>query len=191
MNSVTLRTVPTSRRQAVQAAAHVAGWLVQVDVVRLVLTAEQAPNAAVRSPQTWRRLRAYREPYRGAAAALAAADVSIVEMQTLRLDDVGSDGTSVTVTRDDVAVRVAVPAGADVFVRAQLLFRSFEGAAGTDTLFREDAKGRPMNDRHLVNALMAAITDLGVAVTSRPVHRRRVDANRWTHRCGVSVQAIA
>jgi transcriptional regulator with XRE-family HTH domain len=51
--------------RGVQVAAHNADWLVSADVTRLVATAQNASAAAVHSPHTWRRLRAYREPYRG------------------------------------------------------------------------------------------------------------------------------
>lgn len=173
--------------RAVQARAFEHDWLIQVELSQLLATADTAPNAAIRSPETWRRLAVYREPYRGAACALAAAELSITEMQTLSLADINANGSSVTIERDGPTT-IHIPSGAEVYLRAQRVLRQIEGADTSDRLFaNEDG---PMRDRYIVYALRAPITEVGVAVISGAVQRQRVDSKRWANRWGVSVQSL-
>lgn len=123
--------------RAMQVAAFHAGWLINADVARLVVTATKANTTTVHSPETWRRLAAYRDPYRGAVCALAAADIAVTEMTSLRCDDIDPGGKLVNVERDEGTVRAEVPAGADVFLRAQLAHRSSQGADGDALLFAD------------------------------------------------------
>jgi DNA-binding XRE family transcriptional regulator len=129
--------------RAIQAAAHRVGWLVSSDLPRLVVTAESVASAAVHSPSTWRRLRAYREPYRGAACVFAGLEVSPETMQAVRVDDVADDGLCVSVTQQGARQVLAVPEGAGVYLRAQMLYRRNQGAAGTDLLFANEEEPMP------------------------------------------------
>lgn len=174
--------------RATQAAAFHAGWLVNADVVRLVVTAETASRAAIHDPDTWRRLRGYRDPYRGAACGFAAADIAITEMQAVTLADVAHDGATATVARDGSTVTVELPAGSRVFVRAQRVHRVNQDAEDTDLLFAD--QDEPMRDRFLVNALRAPILEIGVPLLSQATNWTRVDSKRWATRWGLSVQEL-
>lgn len=181
---VTVPEMVTTVR-ATQVAAWRSGWLLQADPARLVRTAEEMSRAAIHSPVTWRRLRAYRAPYRGAAVALAAADLTVGAMLDLVCGDVSADGTTVTSAR----VEVAVPAGAEVYLRAQAAYRNLQGAAPDEPLFADD--DILLSDRTLASALLTPATEVGVPVNDLATSRRRVQDNaRWRYRWGLSVQRL-
>ncbi len=137
--------------RATQAAAFRHGILLNAEPVQLFLTAERAGAAAITSPETWRRLRAYREPYRGAMCALAAAELGVDDVLEIRLADVAADGTSVTLS----GKRCDVPAGGAPYLRAQVALRTLEGAGPGDTLFA-DEDGVPIRRRMLALALRSS-----------------------------------
>lgn len=170
--------------RGLQVAGHHAGWLVSADVDRLVATAQTAPAAAVWSPRTWRRLRAYREPYRGAVCALVARQLPLDAVSAVTLDDVAADGSVVTVDGE----QVDLPPGADLFLRAQVVYRRIQGATGPDLLFATEAG--PMATRYLADAVRAVLGDLGVALFSQQVERATIDPKRWARRWGLAVQAL-
>jgi hypothetical protein len=172
-----------------QVAAFRRGWLVKVDIVRLLVTADAVSRAAIHSPATWQRLSAYREPYRAAACALAACDLSIAEILTVTCGGVDPDGSIVTYHLDGSLQQVTVPVGAEVFLRAQRIYREHEGATPDEALFSAD--GELMNDRFLGIALRAPILEVGVPLLSQRALRTRMDSRRWANRWGLSVQALA
>ena len=181
---VTVPEMVTTVR-ATQAAAWRSRWLLQADPARLVRTAEEMSRAAIHSPVTWRRLRAYRAPYRGAAVALAAADLTVGAMLDLVCGDVSADGTRVT----SAGVEVAVPAGAEVYLRAQAAYRNLQGAGPDEPLFADDAV--LLRDRTLASALLAPATEVGVPVNDLATSRQSVaDNTRWRNRWGLSVQRL-
>lgn len=143
--------------RAVQAAAFRGGWLVSMALNRLVVSAKRASAAAIHSPGTWVRLRAYREPYRGAACALAAAEVAPDTMTGLRLGDIDAEGVAVRPGARHPGVQL--PAGAEVYLRSQLWYRRMQGAADDDLLFVGD--NGPMRPRYLGDAIRAALSDVG------------------------------
>lgn len=171
--------------RATQVAAFAAGWYVQVDLPRLLATADDAPEATVADPTTWVALGAYRDPIRGAACALAAKGAGTDDLAAVRLADVADDGTSVVSHDGD---RVEVHPAAAVYLRAQVLARVAEGAAVGDALFASE--DGPMRPRMLVRYVQAPLADLGLAVTTRAVTKARLDAGRWANRWGVSVQTL-
>lgn len=170
--------------RAVQAAAHRSGWVVSVELSRLVVTAERAAAAAVHSPHTWRRLRAYRQPYRGAACALVACELALEPVLGLTLADVGEDGKVVAVA----GKKVKVPVGAELYLRAQVAYRRIQGATEEELLFAtEDG---PMRAKSLADAVRNALTELGVPLYSQQVERAELSAKQWAQRWGISVQEL-
>lgn len=172
------------RVRAVQVAAFLAGWYVQADPHRLLTTLDIVSRAAIHNEDTWRRLRAYREPYRAAACVLAALECSTDQMLAVTLDDITTDGSHIVIDGETKPV----PAGADLFVRAQLAQRRIHGATGTDLLMADD--NGPYRDRMLVEAVRNPAIEVGVALLSHTVSRARIDPNRWAVRYGLSVQAL-
>ena len=174
--------------RALQAAAYSADWSLSVDLPRFKAMAENMSAAAVESPETWRRLRAYREPYRGAACALAARELAVDTMLALRIDDVSADGRSVSVERNGVREKFSVPPGAELYLRAQVWHRRFQGAVGTELLFATEEG--PMTDRYLSSAIRAPASEVAVPLYSQQVERGEVTAKRWVRRWGLAVQAL-
>lgn len=171
--------------RGVQAAAFRAGWLLNAEPTQLILTADSAASAAVTCPETWLRLRAYREPYRAAVCALAAAELGVEDMLELRLCDVEPDGSAVA----HAGARVELPAGSHPFMRAQLEVRHLEGAGLAEGLFVE-AGGTPTRPRRLALALRSALVELGVAILSQQAVPARLDTTRWMKRWGISIQRL-
>jgi hypothetical protein len=171
-----------------QAAAHRAGWLVSAVLPRLVVTSEMASRAAVHAPSTWKRLRAYREPYRGAACALAALDLSIQTISGVRIADVSGSGQELEVPMAGELVHLEVPAGADLYLRAQVAHRLIQGAVPDELLFATEEG--PMASKHLADAIRAPITEVGVPLYSQTLERVELDAKRWALRWGLSVQEL-
>ncbi len=175
----------TTVMRAVQVAAHRSGWLVQVNVARLRNTAELMSRAAITSPETWRRLRAYRYPFRGASVALAAAGLNVGEMESLHCADIESDGR--TVRKGGHAV--LVPVGAEIFVRAQLLFRQIQGAESADPFFADDRGA--LRSRDIADALRLPASELGVPVIDIATSRKPdPESTRWRDRWGITVQRL-
>jgi hypothetical protein len=179
--------------RAHQAAAHNAGWLITIDPMRFTATAEQANQAAVRDPGTWKALAAYRAPYRAAACALAALDWSVDEVLALRIDQVGLDADDPVGTIGETVERSGhgtdhVPAGAAVYLRAQVAYRRRQGAERADPLFAEG--NRLLTERTIVDAVRVPAVEVGVNLLSGAFHRRHVDDRTWRGRWGVSVQDI-
>ncbi|MDA8309626.1 MAG: hypothetical protein M0Z46_03270 [Actinomycetota bacterium] len=174
--------------RALQAAAYSADWSLSVDLPRFKAMAENVSAAAVESPETWRRLRAYREPYRGAACALVARELAVDTMLALRIDDVSGDGRSVSVERNGVREEFSVPPGAELYLRAQVWHRRLQGAVGTELLFATEEG--PMTDRYLSSAIRAPASEVAVPLYSQQVERGEVTAKRWVRRWGLAVQAL-
>ena len=146
-------------------------------------------GAAVTSPRTWRRLLAYKEPYRGAACALGAADLSVDEMLTLRCQDIEESGESVNLTRGATTEKIDVPPGAGVLLRAQRIYREHQGADPDDPFF--GVEEQPLERRYLAAAMRAPILELGVPLYSQRVMVTPLSTVHWGARWGISVQALA
>ncbi|MGH8981158.1 MAG: hypothetical protein ACRDWE_09090 [Acidimicrobiales bacterium] len=174
--------------RGIQAAAHNESWLISANLSRLVATAQNASAAAIHSSHTWRRLRAYREPYRGAACALVASEMALHSMLEVRIADVDPDGSAVAFPGPDGPERVVLPEGAEVFLRAQVVHRAIQGAGTGELLFATEEG--PMTAKYLANSVRAALADVGVPLYSQQVERAEVDAKRWSQRWGLAVQAL-
>lgn len=174
--------------RGIQAAAFRAGWLVSVELARLVATAERAAAAAIHSPATWVRLRAYREPFRGAACALAACELSLDAMSLMTLADVAADGSNVQADTGGGVVTVEVPEGASIYMRALVQHRVIQGASEDDLLFVRD--DTTLESKYLADAIRCPITEVGVPLYSQQVERADLDPKRWSRRWGLSVQEL-
>ncbi len=171
--------------RAMQVAAHRCGWLIQVNPARLRNTAELMSRAAVASPETWRRLRAYRFPYRGAAVALSAVNLNVGDMDALTCQEVSEDGQRVMAQ----GRTLDVTPGADLFIRAQLLYRRIQGSDPSDAFFADD-RG-PMRPRDLADALRQPASELGVPVIDTATSRMPDPTSaRWRDRWGITVQRL-
>lgn len=171
--------------RGVQVAAHRGGWLVQADLGRMLDTATEMADTAAHSPATWRRLRAYREPYRGTACALAAAQLTVGTMAELRCSDIDPDSGHVHVD----GLEATVPEHGRVFVKAQLAHRANCGAEPDDLLFSDD--DRSVSIRSLADALKSPAVEVGVPVNGAATIRAdAADQTRWKARWGVSVQEL-
>jgi hypothetical protein len=159
--------------RAVQAALFLAGEHLKADFSAL---AERVGNARHRrlTSEEVRSLRAYREPWRSSAAALADANMSIPDMLELPLSAISAAG--------DVD-GVAVHPEAHVFFRAQRLVRALEGAAPSDPLLTKSA-------RYVDQALRAVGQDLNLTVVPAPTTTSRRQSDRWQHNLGVSVRPL-
>lgn len=171
--------------RAWQVAMFQAGWFLQVDLPRLVSTAEATPRRAQRNPALWQRLAVYRQPHRSAACVLAAAGLDLAGMTSLTIADVRADGSAVLI---DGHWRCTEP-GTAVYLRAMLALRQFHGAEPHQQLLAQPDGSLP-RERAFADAISAARTETGVAVTSRLVARLRLSGDRWHTRWGVSVQRL-
>ena len=83
---------------------------------------------------------------------------------------------------------VAVPSGADLYLRAQVAHRQIQGADPSEPLFAtEDG---PMTPKHLADAVRAPIGEVGVPLYSQSLDRAELDPKRWALRWGLSVQEL-
>ena len=171
--------------RATQVALFRAGWLCQVDLPRLANLAAAVPRRAQRTPTLWRRARVYRQPHRGTIAALAGAGLDLTEMSALTVADTASDGSAVLVS----GVRRMLEEGTAVFVRAQLLLRAAHGA-GPDAPLLARPDGSLLPERTFADILSAMRVETGLAVTGRPVARKRLDGKHWFTRWGVNVSPL-
>ncbi len=73
----------TVRVRAAQVAAFRLGWLLSVNLPRLVATADEPSVATRRNPHTWHALRLFRYPHQGATCVLAGLDLDSDTIQTL------------------------------------------------------------------------------------------------------------
>jgi hypothetical protein len=171
--------------RGLQIAALWHGLLVQVDVPALLGTAVGAPSAAARTPEVWRRLRAYRLPVRGAACALAAARLDVETMLAVTVANTALDGVTVA-TSEGV---ISIEAGAVGYVAAQRLLRGATGAAPGATLLA-DPSGKPLGERAVARLVSAARAELGIVVTSRLIQRAAPDGSQALRRWGITVTPI-
>lgn len=173
--------------RGVQVAAHRAGWLLKAEPARLMNGAQAMSRTAIHSSETWRRLRAYRLPYRGAAVAMVALGQTVGTMRAIRCGDIADDGTAVVDENGSETARV--PDGAEVFLRAQRTYRYQMGAGDGDLLFVNDDGA--LTDRVLADALRLPPVELGIPVLDLGRSRSHVPIEaRWKQRWGVSLRKL-
>lgn len=158
--------------------------VVDADVHQLRRIAEVL--AAVSSPATWRAVRAYRQPYRGAITVLVALGIGVADALKIPVAGVDASGRTV-VTRCGGAYEV--PAGAEVFLRAMRIERELDGARPDAPLLTR--RGGPISDRSLVPAVNDVTMDLGVALVAGQVQRRTPEARQWLRQHGFIVRDVA
>lgn len=173
--------------RATQAAAFCAGYYIQVDFDTLIGTISTSPRKALRNPATWSRLRAYAQPHRGAACALAAAGMGTNPMALLPVDAYDDTTGCVTDTTGQVFV---VEEPARIFLVAQQHLRRRQGATEADLLIVHPGTGRPLAPRTLATIVRQARRELGVSVALSAPDRATPDPVRWNRRFGISVQEL-
>jgi len=141
----------------------------------------------VRRHPDWRTLGGYRQPYRAAVCAMAAAGLSLEQVASLTCSNV--DAAGIWATPGDGRT-ITVPAGGVAYVRAQLLSRKAQGAEATDLLFLT-AEGAPASVRYLREALTEPTVEAGVELSSGRVSRRRPTPMQWASRLGIRIQSLA
>jgi hypothetical protein len=123
-------------------------------------------------PETWIRMRAYRQPFRGAAAAAHAAGVPLADFGGIRLADVGD--THITAGGKDHPYHP----GSEPCIGALWWERRLAGAADTDRLFAAP-DGRPYAQRRLADAITVCRTDIGVNLYGHELVRRPASPDTW------------
>lgn len=166
--------------RAVQAACFRHRHYVKAELDALLGSADSIPDAAAKSPVTYQRLRAYRQPYRPATCTLAAARLDIDTIRRLDVADISDDGRHTT---------VEIPEPGIPFLKAAKLERLINGAADDDPLFVGSDSERA-RIRRLTYALTDPISEVGVALVGRQVDRRRPTADRWLHRHGLVIHRL-
>lgn len=139
-------TVPAAvtTLRAVQTACFHRGWHLQVDVATLLARGDTHLHAAAHHPDTWRRLRAYHQPYRGAVCAAVAAGLDLDGASRLTIADIDPDGRHITSPDGQI---LAVPTGADLYLRALHTQRTLDGAP-PDAPFLADHTDTPIGPRN-------------------------------------------
>lgn len=155
---------------------------VSVDLCRLRQAGEVAGNLTHRS--TWRRLRAYRQPYRGAVIALVAMGIGVDDAGRLPLGAVDPSGRTVV-----IGGRTSpTPNGAEPLLRAMRLERELDGARLDEPLLA--LLGEPVANPSLSKAVTDATLEVGVRAVAGRVERRVTDRD-WLRQRGITIEAVA
>lgn len=174
----------TVRLRAAQVAAFRLGWLLSVNLDRVVATADEPSVAARRDPRTWQALRLFRYPYQGAICVLAGLDLDNNTIRALPAGAVAGDGSTVTVHGH----RFPVPPPARVMLRAQRL--SGQLAGRTDAQPFIHVAGAPATRERVRTTVRAALLDAGVPLLSRKVDETWA-GNDWLNRWGIALQEVS
>lgn len=174
-----------TRIRGFQVAAFHLGYLLKVDHAALLASELADFHSAVSDPESWKLLRAYRQPFRGAVNACLAAGVEVEDAPTIKVGEVSTDGASITTG----GRRIEVPSGAEVFLRALLLQRLADGAGPEAQLFYDYSKG-PQKAFLLVRALNASARELGVGLVTSRLKRHGGKARSWQTRHGVGIEEL-
>lgn len=169
--------------RAFQAAGFVHYWFVQVDLDTLLSSGADQLSALITNPETWRALRAYRQPYRAAVCVLAAAGLDLATIRTLPADVVSADFTRVTVGEKTYRV----PSGGEVFLRVQAIWRTL---SSTSERFISTDTDAEFNPRGLPRILDAVARELGLIFSPGVLNRETNTAKQWRARHGLSVQPL-
>ena len=170
--------------RAAQVAAFNAGYLIQIDLDRLIGMAETTPRRAQRNPATWARLRAYPQPHRAAACALAAAGMATDPMSRLRLD---SCDPATGVVTDENGSEYVVEEHARMYLQAQQTLRELQGAQPHDLLLLNPSNSKAIAPRALSTYIRRTRRELGAAVGLAEPDTTAVDADRWMRRWGINI----
>lgn len=174
----------TIRVRAAQTAAFHLGWLIQVNLDRLLATTATPSAAAVRSPHTWETLRMYRDPHIGAVMVLAALEFDAETILELPCAAIAPDGTTVA----HGGIELPVPEGAQVLLRAQRLCGLLAGRDASAPFVHH--YGEPLTRAKVTAAVRGVYSDTGVSLMSR-----RLDsswsAHEWFTRWGLCLQVAS
>lgn len=171
--------------RAIQATLFTAGWFLKVDLDAFLGAHDHVHTPAARDAETWRRLRAYRQTYRRAVCALAAARLSLDQMRTIQLRDVANDGATVEVAGTHVDTEPA----AQSMLRNHITYQQSLGRHAEDLLLSDEA-GQPLSDHQLKRAITEPLLEAGVALVNGRVVRRTPNPTSWMRRQGLSLTQL-
>jgi hypothetical protein len=160
--------------RAAQAAMFTHGLLLKVDIDTLLNTVRSNRHRRF-TPAEVRELRAYRTPWRSAAAVLRDADLSLDEIRALTLRQVDPDGTITTFPH-----LLPLHADATIYLQAQRRYRLSLGASLDEPLIENVAP-------HIKRALRLTGSELGLPAPG--AHERNIERNsdRLQSALGVSL----
>jgi hypothetical protein len=159
--------------RAAQAALFTHGLLLKVSVDTLLHGTAAAEHRRM-TPAEIRSLRAYRTPWRSAAAVLYDADLSKQQIHAVRLDQVTPDGNLTGVDH------LPLLDDAKVYLRAQRTYRLITGATATDPLIAESRA-------YVTFALRRLGAELNLPAPSNHVPAEAKKTDRWQDNLGVAL----
>lgn len=171
--------------RAVQTAAFQTGTHLKVDLAALLAHDDHVPAANAEAAATWVRLRAYRQPHRQVACALAVAGLAIDEQLQATVGDLAEDGSSLRAG----ARQVAVPQLAQPAFRALRTSRLLSGA-GPDGPLLADLEGAPAGARAVASMIASVPAELGLRLTTGQVERAHVPTATWARRRGIRADQV-
>lgn len=128
----------------------------------------------------WGCLNGIRDTAMPAAAVIAAAGASILEMLALRARHVARDGSCVAVAEDVLPI----PPAARIFLRTRL---AAVDLLGGDTPFLSDDWGKVIGPRQLRTSVCATFEEGGLAIPRLAAPYRQDPDRRWLDRHGIQV----
>ena len=133
---------------------------------------------------TWQRLRAYRQPYRGASITLIAMGLGIDDAARLPLGAIDPSGQAAVIAGRSRQT----PAGAEPLLRAMRLERELDGAGLGEPLLAR--LGERISNASIARAVTDAALDLGVRAVEGQLQRRVTDRD-WLRQRGISLEVVA
>lgn len=128
----------------------------------------------------WARLHTIRDTTMPAAAVIAAAGASVLEMLALRARHIAPDGSGVAVA-DDV---LPIPPAARIFLRTRLAAVELLGG---DTPVLADDWGKVVGPRQLRTIVCATFEEGGLAIPRLATSYRQDPDRRWLERHGLEL----
>lgn len=158
------------------------GW--QLDLVDEERLLEPVRYNPMRLPLgwNWALLHHIRDTAMPAAAVIAAAGASVVEMLALRGSNIAQDGSLVAVAGD----LLPIPPAARVFLRVRLAGVEL---LGDDTPFLADDWGKAIGPRQLRTTVSATFEEGGLAVPRLATPYRHDPVKRWLERHGLKLSS--
>lgn len=165
------RALTTAR--AAEAAMFTHGLLLKVHVPFFLRAVRNGDHRRLTQSEL-RALRAYRTPWRAAAYVLRDANLSRDTITTLTMRNVTDDGNLVGVEHDPLHD------DAQVYLRAQRIMRTIEGAHGADLFITE-------SNRSIGQAHRRVAVDLNLPMVSSRESSPSTKRDRWQTQLGVAL----
>lgn len=156
------------------------GW--QLEIIDQARLLDPLLHNPLRLPADWpwERLHRLRDTAMPAAAAIAAAGASVLEMLALRSTNIAPDGASVGVAGDVLPI----PPAARIFLRTRIAAVEL---LGRDTPFLADDWGKVIGPRQLRTTVCATFEEGGLAIPRLAGAYRHDPDRRWLDRNGLQL----